>query len=116
VAWLNVVGAGAVNQDKGRGYYYGGWLTDASVPGYTSSTALSNMLVFDMIGNTFRNETGPDTVPRAEGSMVYLPVGESGLLVYFGGVQLPYNNSTVTGVNITPHVAFEYMTNIHRFR
>jgi hypothetical protein len=116
VAWLNVVGAGAVNQDKGRGYYYGGWLTDASVPAYTSSTALSNMLIFDMIGNTFRNETGPDTVPRAEGSMVYLPVGESGLLVYFGGVQLPYNNSTVTGVSITSHVAFGYMTNIHRFR
>lgn len=91
-------GAGAVAQDKAKAYYYGGWLTDASVPGYGSRTALQNMLVYDMAGNKFRNQSGPDQTPRAEGSMVYLPVGDSGLLVYFGGIEV--DNGTTQGVSI----------------
>ncbi len=96
---LIALGAGAVAQDKAKGYYYGGWLTDASVPGYSGRTALQNMLVYDMLTNTFRNQSGPDHVPRAEGVMVYLPVGDSGLVVYFGGIELPYNNATSRGVS-----------------
>lgn len=91
-------GAGVAVQDRGQGYYYGGWLTDASVPGYQSQTALSNMLVYDMLANSFRNQSGPDQVPRAEGVMLYLPVGDAGMLVYFGGVQQPYGNDTTVAM------------------
>ncbi|CAI6335497.1 unnamed protein product [Periconia digitata] len=94
-------GAGAVDQDKGIGYYYGGWLTNASVPGYNSRTVLKNMLVYDMLGNSFRNQSGPDDVPRAEGVMLYIPAGDSGLLVYFGGIQTPFNNNTVVASPMT---------------
>ncbi|ORY18722.1 hypothetical protein BCR34DRAFT_660075 [Clohesyomyces aquaticus] len=91
-------GAGAVAQDKALGFYYGGWLTNASVPGYNAQTPLSNMLIYEMKSNTFRNATGPDAIPRAEGVMVYLPAGDGGMLVYFGGIEFPYGNSTRTGV------------------
>ena len=52
-----------------------------------------------MLGNVLTNNTGPDSIPRAEGSMLYLPVGDGGFLVYFGGVQLPYGNSTIAAVS-----------------
>lgn len=91
-------GAGATVQDKGRGYYYGGWLSDASVPGYAKPTLLNNMIIYDMAKGSFRNSTGPqDMVPRAEGAMVYIPAGDAGLLVYFGGVQLANGDSKVSG-------------------
>ena len=57
------------------------------------------MLIFDMLGNVLTNNTGPDSIPRAEGSMLYLPVGDGGFLVYFGGVQQPYGNSTIAAVS-----------------
>ena len=89
---LIFLGAGATVQDKAVGYYYGGYLTGASVPGYKSQTPLSSMLVYNMLDHTFTNQSGPDNVPRAEGSMVYIPAGDAGLLVYFGGVE--YVNQT----------------------
>ncbi|KAF1996201.1 hypothetical protein P154DRAFT_609276, partial [Amniculicola lignicola CBS 123094] len=87
-------GAGVTVPDKAQGYYYGGWLNNASVPGYNTPIALSNMLVYDMVSNSFRNQSGPDDVPRAEGSMLYLPAGDSGILVYFGGLEQDTDNST----------------------
>ncbi|PVH92951.1 hypothetical protein DM02DRAFT_604638 [Periconia macrospinosa] len=89
-------GAGATVQDKAVSYYYGGYLSSASVPGYTTKTTLSSMLVYNMIDRTFTNHSGPDNTPRAEGSMVYIPAGDAGLLVYFGGVQ--YANKTEKAV------------------
>lgn len=94
-------GAGAVAQDEGKGYYYGGWLTNLSVPTYNSRTALKNMLVYNMLDHSFKNQSGPDGVARAEGAMVYLPAGDKGLMVYFGGVQLPFNNSTLQASPMT---------------
>ncbi|KAJ6211791.1 hypothetical protein PSV09DRAFT_1159488 [Bipolaris maydis] len=91
---LMTEGAGVTVQDKARSYYYGGWLTNSSVPGYQPRTALRNMLVYDMLANSFKNQSGPDIIPRAEGVMIYLPAGDSGLLVYFGGIQFPYSNGT----------------------
>ncbi|OCL01372.1 hypothetical protein AOQ84DRAFT_403499 [Glonium stellatum] len=89
-------GAGVAVEDRGTGYYYGGWLRNASTPTYGYERhAQSTMLIFDMLGNTFTTSPGPDEVPRAEGSMLYLPVGDGGFLVYFGGVQQPYGNWTV---------------------
>lgn len=60
------------------------------------------MVVYDMLANSFKNQSGPDTIPRAEGVMLYLPVGDGGFLVYFGGVQYPYGNDTSTGVSVSP--------------
>ncbi|KAF2190559.1 hypothetical protein K469DRAFT_733284 [Zopfia rhizophila CBS 207.26] len=90
-------GAGVVAQDRATAFYYGGWLSNASVPGYGPQTPLSSMLVYDMLGSTFRNQSGPDAIPRAEGVMLYLPIGDSGFLVYFGGIEFPYGNSTREG-------------------
>ncbi|CAI6339888.1 unnamed protein product [Periconia digitata] len=85
-------GAGATAQDKGMSFYYGGYLTAASVPGYPTTTVLSNMIIYNMNDNSFRNQSGPDNNPRAEGSMVYIPAGDGGMLVYFGGVEFVNGN------------------------
>ncbi|KAK8115068.1 hypothetical protein PG999_007137 [Apiospora kogelbergensis] len=46
--------------------------------------------------NEWKNITGPkDGLRRAEGAMVYLPVSDGGMLVYFGGIQDPGNGSLV---------------------
>ena len=94
---LTFIGAGVAVEDKAVGYYYGGWLTSASVPDYGSRTPLANMITYDMIGNKFSNVSGPDSIKRAEGAMVYLPAGDGGLLVYFGGIQFPDANLTAKG-------------------
>ncbi|KAF2464857.1 uncharacterized protein BDR25DRAFT_241162, partial [Lindgomyces ingoldianus] len=93
-------GAGAVAQDRAVGYYYGGWLSSNSVPGYIAQTPLNSMLIYNMKKNSFRNRTGPDDTPRAEGVMVYIPAGDAGMLVYFGGIEFPYGNSTREGVSM----------------
>lgn len=92
-------GAGVAVQDRAKGYYYGGWLTNYSVPSYQSRTPLKNMIVYDIIDNSFKNRTGPDDIPRAEGVMVYVPAGDGGFLVYFGGIQFPYGNDTEAAVS-----------------
>lgn len=97
-------GAGAVAQDKAKGYYYGGWLTSSSVPGFSSEPVpLANMLEFDMLKSSFRNQSGPDSIRRAEGVMLYVPAGDSGMLVYFGGLEFPNekNLTEVEGKNMT---------------
>lgn len=71
------------------------------MPGYNTETALSNMLVYNMLDGTFRNQT-VDGIPRAEGVMLYIPAGDAGMLVYFGGIQQPYENSTKIGVSNLP--------------
>ncbi|KAF2735105.1 hypothetical protein EJ04DRAFT_534423 [Polyplosphaeria fusca] len=92
---LTLLGAGVVVEDKMLGFYYGGWLTNNSVPGYGDPTMLSTLLVYDMNNTGFNNRSGPDTVPRAEGVMIYLPAGDGGILVYFGGIQIADNGTTV---------------------
>lgn len=56
------------------------------------------MLIYDMLDHKFTNQSGPDDTPRAEGVMLYVPAGDAGLMVYFGGIQMPFNNSTITAV------------------
>lgn len=83
-------GAGAVAEDSGLGFYYGGWLSNASVPGWNSEPkALAKLVTYDMVRNTWKNASGPDSIPRAEGVMLYLPASDRGMLVYFGGIQIP---------------------------
>lgn len=93
-------GAGTID-DVGRGYYYGGWLSSANVPGWNGpAVALSNMLTYDMIKKAWTNSSGPDSTPRAEGVMLYIPASDAGMLVYFGGVQAPSNNGSWIGVGM----------------
>ncbi|KAF5529036.1 hypothetical protein FMEXI_14395 [Fusarium mexicanum] len=90
-------GAGVSIPSRGEAYFYGGWLSNASVQGWSGPPAASNGLIkYEMDSNTWSNDTGPDDTGRAEGTMVYLPVGDGGMLVYFGGAQDLYGNGTLT--------------------
>lgn len=96
-------GGGVALEDRAIGYYYGGWLSNASVPDWGSQppVALSTFLQYDILDNKWTNSSGPDSVGRAEGVMVYIPASDRGMLVYFGGVQTASNNGTVVGQNMT---------------
>jgi hypothetical protein len=92
VAW----GAGVSADSRAEGYYLGGWMNNLTTPGWSGvPLATSKLIRYDMTENTFTNNTGPDSTGRAEGTMVYIPASESGLLIYFGGVLDPYRNGTV---------------------
>lgn len=47
-----------------------------------------------MIKNTWTNTTGPDSIGRAEGVMLYIPASDGGMLLYLGGVQDSFGNGT----------------------
>ncbi|KAE9979937.1 hypothetical protein EG327_006845 [Venturia inaequalis] len=90
-------GAGVAVNERAEGYYLGGWMSSSTIPGWTGNPiATANLVRFDMIKRTFNNITGPDLRGRAEGSMVFLPAGDSGLLVYFGGILDPSRNGSMT--------------------
>lgn len=90
-------GAGVSVSDIGQAYYYGGWQSNASSPGWTGVTTASTGLInYDMDGQRMDNMTGPDDMGRAEGSMVYLPVSDGGMLIYFGG-SLDARNGSIVG-------------------
>lgn len=90
-------GASTVVEATGMGYYFGGWLGNSSVPGWRAKNgsirpnlALNTLLAYDFIGNQWTNKSGPDDgLGRAEGVMFYIPKGDTGLLVHFGGVHVP---------------------------
>lgn len=90
-------GAGVSISSRGEAYYYGGWMNNASASGWTGPpVATSHMIKYDMDANSWSNVTGPDSTRRAEGVMVFIPVGDAGMLVYFGGSQDLYGNGTFT--------------------
>lgn len=90
-------GAGVSIPERGEAYYYGGWLSNNSVPGWTGPRAATGGLIkWTMDSNQWSNNTGPDSVKRAEGVMVYLPISDAGMLIYFGGVQ-DLGNGTMVG-------------------
>lgn len=91
VAWGGGVGIPSI----GQGYMYGGWLSNNSMPGWNGDPQATSYLVkYQMDSGVWSNNTGPDSTPRAEGVMVYLPASSMGLLVYFGGLEQPFGNST----------------------
>ncbi|ORY10867.1 hypothetical protein BCR34DRAFT_601772 [Clohesyomyces aquaticus] len=95
-------GAGTQIDELGVGYYYGGWLNNHTSPDWKGPPmATSNLITWDMTDGTLNNNTGPDNVGRAEGSMVYLPASDGGLLVYFGGIEDPYRNGSFVGANMS---------------
>jgi hypothetical protein len=91
-------GAGVSVSETGEGYYYGGWKSNNTMPGWTSPPqARSELVKYSMDSNTWSTDPGPDLVGRAEGAMVFIPVEDGGMLVYFGGVQDPYGNGSWVG-------------------
>ncbi|KAI1490646.1 hypothetical protein F5X96DRAFT_678949 [Biscogniauxia mediterranea] len=89
-------GASVSISATGEAYYYGGWISNNSQPGWTGSRTATNGLVkYTMDSMVWSNNTGPDNIGRAEGAMVYIPASDGGMLVYFGGVQDQGNGSVV---------------------
>ena len=87
-------GASVVQEDTAKAFWYGGWLSNASVPEWNAPpTALSFFIEYDMIANTWTNSTGPDSIGRAEGVMLYIPASDEGMLIYFGGLMDNGNGS-----------------------
>ncbi|QPC69251.1 hypothetical protein HYE68_000003 [Fusarium pseudograminearum] len=90
-------GAGVSISPRGEAYYYGGWLSNSSIEGWSGPPkASSGLIKYEMDANSWSNLTGPDGTGRAEGAMVFIPVGDGGMLVYFGGTQDLYGNGTLT--------------------
>lgn len=93
-------GAGTQADNRGFGYYYGGYLNNRTTPGYRGPpVALSSIVQFDYTTGNLRNSSHPDMIGRAEGQMVYLPASDGGLLVYFGGVEDTFRNGTYQPVS-----------------
>lgn len=79
-------GAGLSVEHLGIGYYLGGWLGPMNVVGWQGDRfATSDLISYDMINNTFRKDSGPVNA-RVEGTLQYVPTGDEGLLVSFGGL------------------------------
>lgn len=85
-----------VKIDSLNSYYYGGYLSNASVPDWNGRPrATSNLVRYKMDGNLWTKLAGPDDIRRAEGVMTFIPASDGGMLVYFGGVQDPDRNGTM---------------------
>jgi hypothetical protein len=91
-------GAGVSISETGEGYYYGGWKSNNTMASMTGPpVAQSGLVKYTMDTNTWSYKQGPDTVGRAEGVMVFIPIGDGGMLVYFGGVQDPQQTGSWVG-------------------
>lgn len=86
-------GAGATSEARGEAFWYGGWISEGSSAEYEPPSEgereLSRWMIrYRVDDNGWSNSSGPDDdLGRAEGVMVYIPAGDDGLLVYFGGVR-----------------------------
>ncbi|WAO94320.1 Hypothetical protein NCS54_01189900 [Fusarium falciforme] len=89
-------GAGVGVSETGMGYYYGGWISNASMSGWTQPRQMSRYFYsYAYDSGDFSQEAGPDDNPRAEGTMVWIPAGDpQGLLVYMGGIVSTHGNGT----------------------
>ncbi|KAF2266706.1 hypothetical protein CC78DRAFT_123705 [Lojkania enalia] len=95
-------GAGTQIPELGFGFYYGGWLNNQTSPSWSGPpVATNNLIMYDFSAGTLNNNTGPDNVGRAEGSMVYLPASDGGLLAYFGGIEDQHGNGSSVGANMS---------------
>lgn len=81
-------GAGVGVSETGTGYYYGGWVSNTSMSGWLQPpTMSSNFYKYEYDTEQFTLAASPDNKARAEGGMVWLPVGDpEGVLLYFGGI------------------------------
>ncbi|RPA81604.1 hypothetical protein BJ508DRAFT_414672 [Ascobolus immersus RN42] len=102
-------GCNVIRQDgkevTARGYYFGGHLDGYTTEGWSQNVErvyLKSMVEYDMGSNTFRNVSegsGLDKagVPeRADGVLVYVPLGKKGVLIGIGGGR----SETFTQLNV----------------
>lgn len=95
-------GAGTQVEERGLGFYFGGWMSNQTTIDWEGPPMATNGLIqFDMSTGDLTNTTGPDDIGRAEGQLIYLPVSDSGVLIYFGGIEDPYRNGSFDAVSAT---------------
>ncbi|KAF1839262.1 hypothetical protein BDW02DRAFT_585319 [Decorospora gaudefroyi] len=95
-------GAGTQVESRGLGFYLGGWLSNRSTLGWTGPPMATNGLIqFDMSTGELKNRSGPDDTGRAEGHLLFLPVSDSGILIYFGGIEDTYRNGSFDAANMS---------------
>ena len=97
--WLNIpsYGAGVGVSQTGEGYYYGGWISNTSMQGWTNPPTMSSSLYkYEYDQNSFTLANSPtDSLARAEGTMVWIPAGDNtGMFVYLGGIYDLGNGTT----------------------
>jgi hypothetical protein len=82
-------GAGTSVEHLGMGYYLGGYQSDRSNVNWQGGRkAMNRLLEYNMEEDTWANRTGPtDGKGRAEGTLHYVPFGDKGMLLNFGGVR-----------------------------
>lgn len=93
------------------GFFAGGILsnqTDSKFANWTADEAgiLNSLLTYDMEKNTFTNKTTPFN-PFALSNLVYVPVGEQGILLSLGGTSIPegiFNWSITDLKNVPPPI------------
>lgn len=98
------------------GFFAGGQLsnqTDSKFANWTADEAevLNTLLTYNMENNTFTNKTTP-LDPFTLSNLVYVPVGEQGILLSLGGASIPkgvFNWSATDLKNVPPppHLAFD---------
>jgi hypothetical protein len=93
-------GAGTQVESRGLGFYFGGWLSNKTMLSWKGPPmATSGLVQFDMSSGDLKNISGPDDIGRAEGELVFLPVSDSGVLIYFGGIEDSYRNGSFDAVS-----------------
>ncbi|KAK4031684.1 hypothetical protein C8A01DRAFT_21140 [Parachaetomium inaequale] len=81
---ISSYGAGVGVSETGQGYYYGGWISNASMRGWTQDRTMSSAFYkYEYDTNATTGAKPPDELPRAEGAMVWIPAGYTELLIYF---------------------------------
>ncbi|KAF5249239.1 hypothetical protein FOXYS1_15045 [Fusarium oxysporum] len=105
-------GAATTVKERGEGYYYGGYLSRASVPDWSGERrATSDLIRYQMDSNTWVKLSGPDDINRAEGVMTFIPASDRGMLVYFGGFQDPGDNGTMVSRPLDEIFLYDMISN-----
>ena len=90
-------GAGTIT-DTGIAYYYGGYLTNLSMPKWGDRLMLSSLISFNMNTRSWQNQTY-DEVQRAEGTMHFIPASDAGMLIYYGGLEMDGNKTSYANMS-----------------
>ncbi|KAF5585809.1 uncharacterized protein FSUBG_12326 [Fusarium subglutinans] len=105
-------GASTTVKERGEGYYYGGYLSRASVADWSGERrATSDLIRYQMDSNTWAKLSGPDDIRRAEGVMTFIPASDRGMLVYFGGFQDPGDNGTMVSQPLDEIFLYDMISN-----
>ena len=109
---ISSYGAGVGVSEIGQGYYYGGWISNASMQGWARPrTMSSDFYKYEYDTNMTSTANPPDVFPRAEGALLWIPAGDTGMLVYFGGIVSRDNNGTASPQPLDTIFVYDPSTN-----